>query len=85
MHPVFHISLLKKKIGSKYSATTALPKLGEEGQFLVYPVHILDRRMVKMNNATVIQWLVQWSHAVPEDATCEDATAIQSQYPDFNP
>lgn len=37
VHPVFHISLLKKKVGFKYTTSTALPKLGPEGQFLVYP------------------------------------------------
>ena len=35
VHPVFHISLLKKRVGTKYTATTTLPKLGPEGQFLV--------------------------------------------------
>lgn len=37
VHPVFHISLLKKKVGSKDTVTTELPKLGPEGQFLVFP------------------------------------------------
>ncbi|XP_074322859.1 uncharacterized protein LOC141659833 [Apium graveolens] len=38
VHPVFHVSLLKKKVGFKYTVTTELPKMGHEGQFLVYPV-----------------------------------------------
>lgn len=85
VHPVFHISMLKKKIGSNYSATTTLPRLGDEGQFLVYHVNILDRRLVKKNNVAVIQWLVQWSHAIPDDSTWEDAVTMQAQYPEFNP
>lgn len=85
VHPVFHVSLLKKKVGSRSSVSTELPRMGQEGQFLVYPVKLLDRRMIKKGNRAVIQWLVQWSHAIPEDASWEDAAAIAEQYPDFNP
>lgn len=85
IHPVFHISLLKKKVGNKYTVTTELPRLGNEGQFVVHPVKILQRRTVKRNNAAVVQWLVQWSHTIPEDASWEDASQIMQQYPEFNP
>lgn len=69
VHPVFHVSLLKKKIGSGYTVTTNLPKLGSEGHFLVYPAKILERCSVKRNNAAVVQWLIQWSNTIPEHAT----------------
>lgn len=85
IHPVFHVSLLKKKVGTNYVVTTVLPKLGSEGQFLVFPVKVLKRRMIKRNNAAVTQWLIQWSHSVPEDASWEDSPVIQEQFPDFNP
>lgn len=85
IHPVFHISLLKKKVGSRYTVTTTLPRLGSEGQFLVYPVKVLQRRMVKKNNSAVAQWLIQWSNTIPEDASWEDSATIQEQYPEFNP
>lgn len=58
IHPVFHISLLKKKLGTNSTATTKLPKLGKEGQFLVYPVKVLERKMVKKNNAAQIHSVV---------------------------
>lgn len=85
IHPVFHVSLLKKKIGSKYAPSTTLPRLGAKGQFIVYPVKILSRRSIKRGNVAVVQWLVQWSHSIPEDASWEDAAVIMDQYPDFNP
>lgn len=85
VHPVFHVSLLKKKVGTKYTVTTALPRLGDEGQFVVYHAKLLQRRMIKRGNTAVIQWLIQWSHSIPEDASWEDAEQIQEQYPDFNP
>lgn len=85
VHPVFHVSLLKKKVGSKYSVATTLPKLGREGQFLVYPVKVLDRRVIKKGNRPFAQWLIQWSHSIPEDASWEDAHALTEQFPDFDP
>lgn len=72
-------------MGSGHHITTELPKLGPEGQFLVYPVKILQRRMVKKNNAAVAQWLVQWSHSVPQDASWEDAKVVQEQFLEFHP
>lgn len=85
VHPVFHVSMLKKKIGSKYTTTTALPKMGPEGQFLVFPYKLLQRRTVKRNNAAVVQWLIHWSHSIAEDATWEDAAVIVEQFPEFHP
>lgn len=85
VHPVFHVSLLKKKLGTHSTATTTLPKVGNEGQLLVYPAKILQRWTVKRNNAVMVQWLIQWTHSILEDATWEDSTVIRAQYPDFDP
>lgn len=68
VHHVFHVSLLKKKISSKYT-TAVLPELNDHGQFLVEPVAILDRKMIKKNNATSVEVLVQWSNTLPYEAT----------------
>lgn len=85
IHPVFHVSLLKKRIGSNVVVTTEFPQVGQEGQMLAYPVKVLQRKMVKQGNIVVIQWLVQWSNSIPEDVTWENALQIQQQYPDFDP
>lgn len=45
IHPVFHVSLLKKKIGSKYFPSTTLLKV-EEGVYKIYPIVILARRRI---------------------------------------
>lgn len=53
VHPVFHVfhvSLLKKKVGSRVVVQSTLPHTSSDGQFLVYPVAILQRQIVKNNN-----------------------------------
>ncbi|KAG8380827.1 hypothetical protein BUALT_Bualt06G0056900 [Buddleja alternifolia] len=49
IHPVFHVSLLKKKINHRHSATIQLPAIDNEGQIQVYPLAILSRRIVPRN------------------------------------
>lgn len=47
IHPIFHVSMLKRKLGSQHHPLTQLPPLNTEGQFLVEPVEIIDRRLTK--------------------------------------
>ena len=53
IHPTFHVSMLKRKLGNQQTPLTQLPPLSEEGQFLVEPVQILDRHMIKRDNKLV--------------------------------
>jgi hypothetical protein len=50
IHPVFHVSQLKKRVGPAVSISSSLPLVGAKGQVKVEPVAILDRRIVKKNN-----------------------------------
>ncbi|KAF3612299.1 hypothetical protein FXO38_36918 [Capsicum annuum] len=59
VHPVFHVSLFKKKVGNGVVVQSRLPSTGSDGQFLVQSVAILQRQIVKKNNTTVVQVLVQ--------------------------
>ena len=85
LHLVFHVSLLKNKIGTKIVPNIAPPEVNEDGQPLVYPAAILDKRILKRNNQAVTQLLVQWSNLAPEDATWEDYSFLVSQFPNFDP
>ncbi|KAL5816484.1 hypothetical protein ACOSQ3_024862 [Xanthoceras sorbifolium] len=85
IHPVFHVSQLKPKIGDRFSPNPQLPHTGPDGQILAQPVAILDRKMVKKDNKAVVQYLIQWSASSPEDATWEDADMIRRSFPSFDP
>ena len=43
VHPVFHVSYLKKVIGDKIPIQTILPKLDEEGKVILEPEKILKQ------------------------------------------
>ncbi|KAJ7979026.1 Ty3/gypsy retrotransposon protein [Quillaja saponaria] len=82
IHPTFHISQLKKKIGDIQSQVE-LPEFSEDGIIVLKPTAILDRKFIKKNNQAVIQLLVQWAHTYPEDATWVDYNYFIQQFPDF--
>ena len=44
LHLVFHVSFLKKVIGTKCRAHTILPELDEEGSIWLQPQAVLDQR-----------------------------------------
>ena len=62
LHLVFHVSLLKKKIGRKTVARIAPPKVNAEGQPLIYPTTVLDKRIIKRNNQLLLNFW--WNGAI---------------------
>ena len=44
VHPVFHVSCLKKVIGEKLLAQTRLPELDEEGKIILEPEAVMETR-----------------------------------------
>jgi hypothetical protein len=43
LHHIFHVSCLKKVIGTKCQTQTSLPELDEEGSIWLYPQEVLDQ------------------------------------------
>lgn len=58
VHHVFHLYLLKKKVGSKVLFKTCLPATGNDGQFFVTRVAVLQRKMVHTGNVVAVKILV---------------------------
>ncbi|PSR86095.1 Transposon Tf2-6 polyprotein [Actinidia chinensis var. chinensis] len=42
IHPIFHVSLLKKKMGEAYATSNDLPPITNEGEFIMEPEGIVD-------------------------------------------
>jgi len=80
IHPVFHVSQLKKHVGNAPVQAT-LPALNEVGEITAVPVAILDRKLGKVGNKAEVFLLVQWSTGSREDATWELYSEIEKRFP----
>jgi hypothetical protein len=80
MVPVFHVSLLKKKLGDIVDTPKPLPPFSEDTGPIIEPLHILDYCWVKQGRKFSTEALVQWMHLTLEDATWEDTEQLQQQY-----
>jgi hypothetical protein len=84
IHPIFHVSCLKKVIGTKCQTQTSLPELDEEGSIWLQPQAVLDQREHHLHQCTIKEVLVQWKDTTPVDATWEPTTILQ-QFPHLKP
>ena len=84
IHLVFHVSQLKKHV-EKAAVQSQLPFLDRDGLLVKEPVQILDRRMTKSSNVVVTEVLVRWSNTFPKDASWENWSTLQLDFPAFNP
>jgi hypothetical protein len=53
LHRVFHVSWLKKVIGTKCQIQANLPKLAEEGSIWIQPQEVLDQREHRLCQRTI--------------------------------
>lgn len=60
IHPVFHISQLRKHVGARPVQST-LPEVDEVGMIAGEPVTVLDRKLGKLGNRAAVYVLIQWS------------------------
>ena len=84
IHPVFHVSLLKKAIGN-YSVLGELPKELEVGPVDdIYPEKVIGSRLITQGGVSIPRSLIQWKNKSSEDVTWEDDAVIRGQFPDFS-
>jgi hypothetical protein len=85
IYPVFHVSLLKKKLGDCIIPLPDLPILTSEGTLAPEPEVILARRLKKNGNraGAGAEALIQWKGTTEQDATWEDLEELRSFFPDL--
>ncbi|MCI32242.1 RNA-directed DNA polymerase (Reverse transcriptase), partial [Trifolium medium] len=82
VHSVFHVSLLKKAVGS-YHEEEDLPDLEGERGVLIEPEEVLARRTVQVQGEKINQVLIHWKGQGVDEATWEEVIMMKSQFPNF--
>lgn len=82
-HLVFHVSCLKKQLGSQVQPTTALSEVTDNRKMQDSPLAILARRMYKKGAAVGVQLLIHWVGQEQSDATQEDYAEFHSRLQNF--
>eukprot|EP00253_Pinus_taeda_P012571 PITA_12571 len=84
IHPIFHVSCLKKVNGNNCRIQTSLPELDEEGSIWIQPEQVLDTRVKQLRGRMIKEVLVKWKDTSPEDATWDPTTILQ-HFPQLQP
>ena len=77
LHPVSHVSWLKKVIGENLAVQTILIELDEEGKIILEPEVVTETRTRQLRNRSISEYLVKWKNLPTEDSTWEDEKFIQ--------
>eukprot|EP00253_Pinus_taeda_P020641 PITA_20641 len=82
VHNVFHVSMLKKYVyDPKHVIRWQDIQVELEGEILVEPLNILNRREVMLRTRAITQIKVQWHHFGSDEATWEDEELMKQAYP----
>ncbi|KAI0498775.1 hypothetical protein KFK09_019668 [Dendrobium nobile] len=81
IHPVFHISQLRKAIGD-YTANPELPAtLTEDLEVVMEPLELMG---VHQKEDEIKEVLIQWKNLPDYEATWEPYERMKQQFPDFH-
>ncbi|XP_069154406.1 uncharacterized protein [Solanum lycopersicum] len=84
VHPVFHISMLKKyHQGGDHVIQWDSVLLDQNLTFEEEPITILDRQIRKLRSKEIASVKVQWKHRPVEEATWETEADMRSKYPNL--
>lgn len=81
IHPIFHISQLKRCIGQNAMASSKLHIVDQNGVLCLEPKEILDRCVWPVKNQPMTELLVRWQGQSSGNATWENFHKLKSTFP----
>lgn len=84
VHPVFHISQLKRAIGTLPSSITIPDQFNSEVEFVTEPEVLVDVRQLQQGNKPVMEVLIKWKGLPFFEATWEEARSFAERFPGFH-
>ncbi|KAK6126136.1 hypothetical protein DH2020_040114 [Rehmannia glutinosa] len=85
IHPVFHVSLLKKCLGQKHLPSSELPSTDKEGNFKIVPLQVIDQREITRKGEKIQQLRVKWLDLREGFESWEDLKFLQKKFPQIDP
>lgn len=82
IHPVVHVSVLKKAVATNTQVCPDLPDVCFDSDIAAQPAAVLQSRLLKLANGTHPQVLVKWKGLPDHMATWEALGDMQQQFPD---
>lgn len=83
VHPVFHVSLLKKFVADTPITMGELPDYDQEEVIVLYPEVVIQRKQIERGGKNINQWLMKWKDLDISEASWEDCSFITQQFPQF--
>jgi hypothetical protein len=84
VHPVFHVSMLRKYIRDLELKIEADPIIIQQDLTIdAQPVHVLEFLERVMCNRTIKYVKILWSNQTEREATWESESTIRNKYPDL--
>uniref|UniRef100_A0A803PDP7 Chromo domain-containing protein n=1 Tax=Cannabis sativa TaxID=3483 RepID=A0A803PDP7_CANSA len=83
IHPVFHISQLKRVIGTTLSSPT-LPPMTPDLEVHMEPESVLRVRQRSLNNDKDLEVLIKWKSLLKFEASWESFAEFNTKFPDFH-
>ncbi|KAK8919251.1 hypothetical protein KSP39_PZI022114 [Platanthera zijinensis] len=84
IHPTFHVSLLKQKLGDVVPVFPALPEATSGGELRPIPEEVLLIKWKRRGTAYCPELLVKWKDLPAEHNTWVDLLEFRELYPDYH-
>ena len=82
IHPVFHVSMLRKYIPDpSHVLHPQAVEISEDLTYEEYPVAIVNRQVRQLRTKEIPMVKVLWSNHTVEDCTCETEALMRESYP----
>ncbi|KAJ0430223.1 putative nucleotidyltransferase, Ribonuclease H [Helianthus annuus] len=84
IHPVFHVSLLRKCVGTPDHQVTPLHLVDSTSTMILQPMAVLAHRTIQRSGQPIPQCLIQWEGLSTNQATWEDHHTLLSSFPNLH-
>lgn len=84
VHPVFHVSQLKKVVGDRAVQPELPPQMTDNLELKLVPEVVLGVRQGHKEQGQMMEALIKWKGSPAFDSTWEDFENIQGMFPEFD-